>query len=111
MLSIRFSLLPGRVELTCSPDAIRPLSSLRVRFVSAASAGPQAFDAGIDDFLVNLYELMSWPAAGGDVDWQPELLELAESNNSDAQLVAARLAAPEVPRRNPPRSAEPGTPP
>jgi SNF2 family DNA or RNA helicase len=92
VLRIRFSTDAGRVELSCDPASAGVLQALRGRFTSGASIGLQTFDVDLDDLLVNLYELARWPADDPDVEWQPELLGLVESNARDAEVVGARLA-------------------
>ena len=91
MLDLRFSTRAGRVEISCSVDLSPQLHALRTRFSSSASIGGQAFDVAIDDFLVNLFELASWPASDADIIWQPELLRLVEANAADAAVVEARI--------------------
>lgn len=90
MLHLRYSAQAGRVELTSNAELARELQSLRGRFVTSASVSGQVFSVEIDDFLVNLRELASWPDP--DVTWQPELLSLVESNAADTALLSQRLA-------------------
>ena len=52
----------------------------------------KSFDLTIDDLLLNLQELVSWPTDDRDWHWQPELQALVETNDKDARLVAERLA-------------------
>lgn len=90
MLHLRYSAQAGRVELTSDPALARNLQSLRGRYVTSASVSGQVFSVEIDDFLVNLHELATWPDP--DVSWQPELLALVETNAADTALLGQRLA-------------------
>ena len=92
VLTLRFSPQPGRVQLTCDAELAPALQRLRLQYATGAGQGPQSIDIGIDDFLVNLYELANWPDDA--FDWQPELLTLVQTNAADAALVAERLANP-----------------
>jgi hypothetical protein len=47
----------------------------------------------LDDFLVNLHQLASWPAEDTQIHWQPELLRLVEGNARDAAAVTSELGA------------------
>lgn len=89
MLKLLFSPQPGRVQLTCDADSGPALQRLRLQFATGAGQSPQSIDIGIDDFLVNLVELTTWP--DDEFDWQPELLTLVQTNAADAALVANRL--------------------
>jgi hypothetical protein len=94
VLQLRFSARAGRVEVRGDPSNVAALNALRSRFASSISTAQQAFEVEIDDLLVNLFEMASWPATAGDVTWQPELLALVESNAADATTVETRLTAP-----------------
>jgi SNF2 family DNA or RNA helicase len=94
VLQLRFSARAGRVEVRSDLSNVAALYALRSRFVSAISTAQEAFEVEVDDLLVNLYEMASWPATAGNVTWQPELLALVESNAADATTVETRLTAP-----------------
>lgn len=93
-LSFRFALDSGRVEITCDESRTASLSALRSRFVSSQTISAQQFSVDLDDLLVNLYELASWPAADTDVDWERSLLDLVETNAIDAEILDARMREP-----------------
>lgn len=94
MLDLRFSLREGRVQLSCDPGSAALLQALRSRFLSAENINQLTFDLALDDLLVNLYELASWPPEDADVRWQPELRELVETNAGDARVFGERLDSP-----------------
>ena len=91
MLDLRLSSRAGRVEIASDAASGRYLQSLRGRFATATSISQVAFEVGIDDLLVNLHELTSWPAEDTDVRWQKELLDLVEANAGDAATLQAEL--------------------
>lgn len=90
MLSLRFSVRSGRVEVACDASRAQHLHSLRSRLPSAVSLTQHSFDVDLDDLLVNLDELAAWPD-DTDVQWQPELLRLVEGNAVDAEDLEERL--------------------
>lgn len=92
MLDLRFSSFAGRVTITCDPSHAAQLGQLRARFSSGISVSRETFEVGIDDLLLNLHELASWPADDSDWHWQPELRALIETNDQDSRSVADRLA-------------------
>ena len=75
------------------PASSVPFQALRSRFASATSINTLAFDLELDDLLVNLFELASWPAADTEVTWQPELLQMVEANHADATILNQRLTS------------------
>src|SRR4051794_27956909 len=85
----------GRVEIAADSDHRQSLHSLRTRFGSAQTITNHAFDVELDDLLVNLYELASWPATDRDVQWEPALLALVEGNAADSETVQRRLESDE----------------
>lgn len=91
VLSFRFSVRAGRVEIACDAPRVSDLQRLRGRFPTAISLTSSSFDLEIDDLLVNLDELAAWPA-DEDVHWQPELLRLVQGNAADANELEGRLA-------------------
>ena len=93
MLHFRLAVRAGRIEISCGPESAAELRGLQVRFPSSAGVSATAFELDLDDLLLNLDELLRWPEDDPDVTWQPELLRLVESNESDAQSASARLEA------------------
>jgi len=97
VLQLRFAVRAGRVEISCDPTSTIQLRDLQVRFPTSAGMSAAAFELDLDDLLLNLDELLCWPEDDLDITWQPELLRLVESNESDAQSASARLeASPDV---------------
>jgi hypothetical protein len=92
LLDLRFSSFGGRVTVACDKSQISELSRLRVRFTTATSVSQTGFELGIDDFLLNLPELISWPQEDSDWRWQPELRALIETNDRDSRTVAGTLS-------------------
>lgn len=90
MLSLRFSTHAGDVELACEEASAPALQRLRTRFSSATTRSRTSVSVGIDDFLLNLQELGTWPDE--DFRWQPELLALVEGNYRDALVIEDRVA-------------------
>lgn len=91
MLDLRFAASSGRVLVSCDPSSSELLQRLRSRFASATSVGSTAFDVSLDDLLVHLRELASWPSTDTEVRWQAELLQLVESNAQDAAALDGEL--------------------
>ncbi|PTL60797.1 DNA helicase [Paraconexibacter algicola] len=68
------------------------LQHLSMRFGTARMLGQRSTVIAIDDFLLNLPEIASWPAEDhSNVIWQPELLDLVQSSDSDARVMNSRL--------------------
>ena len=95
MLTIAFALRAGRVELTCDPEESRNLQTLRARFSTSEGHSLTAFTVDIDDFLVSLRELVTWPDPAA-VIWHKDILALVEGNGRDSATVGARLQDPEA---------------
>lgn len=93
MLDLRFSNLSGRVDVSCDPQHVGCLQTLRNRFATSASKSSCAFDVELDDFLVNLRELSAWPSADAEIHWEPELRRLVEGNALDAHTLREQLSA------------------
>jgi SNF2 family DNA or RNA helicase len=85
MLSLRFAVRGSRIEVSCSDDQVSSLVGLQIGFPSSNGLTANAFEVDLDDFLLNLDELFRWPEDDPDVQWQEELLNLVESNESDAE--------------------------
>lgn len=92
MLELALAVGPGRVQVSCDADSISALSVLQARFLTSRPKTAQAFDIELDDLLVNLRELASWPTTDPDVRWQPQLRALITGNVDDARTVQSRLA-------------------
>lgn len=107
VLELRFSTRAGRIELVCDPAHGPDLQVLRTRFASGIATDGQTIEVGIDDFLINLVELATWPEAENEVRWMPELLALVEENAADAAKVRAHLAG-ESTEIAPPIGFQPG---
>jgi hypothetical protein len=91
VLELGFSTFAGRALLSCDAASANRLQRLRSRYSTARSISNEAFDLEVDDLLVNLNELATWPSEDTDIRWQPELLSLVEGNATDAAIVEARL--------------------
>src|SRR5450830_828841 len=91
MLGLAFSPHSGDIELTCDVGSAAALQRLRTRFSSAATVSHISINVGVDDFLLNLQELGTWP--DGNLSWQPEVLALVEGNYSDTLVIQDRLAS------------------
>jgi SNF2 family DNA or RNA helicase len=100
VLDLKFSTFAGRALVSCDAASTDHLQRLRSQYSSGRSISHQAFDLEVDDLLVNLNELATWPPDDADIHWQPELLALVEGNASDAAIVQSRLsnAAESAPR-------------
>lgn len=94
MLDLRLSTLAGRAQVSCDQASAQHLQALRGRYASSISINNQAFELELDDLLVNLRELASWPVDDPDFRWQDELLTLVEANAADAAVLKARLSEP-----------------
>lgn len=70
------------------------LQRLAARFRSAHLRGRGVADVAVDDLLVNLAELATWPYPDS-VSWQEDLAALARETTLDAQNVAAHLTEDE----------------
>jgi len=93
MLHLRLSTRAGRVEISSDDDRRQVLQQLRTRFASATTLTPTSFELGLDDLLVNLDELVIWPADDRDVRWDRDLLTLVEGNARDAEMLRVGLEA------------------
>ncbi len=66
------------------------LQRLATRFRTARLRGSGVVDVAVDDLLVNLAELATWPHPDS-VSWKPDLAALAREATLDAQSVAGHL--------------------
>ena len=91
-LRLSFSARPGAVDLVCDPALSDELQRLGTRFVSGTATGPSSFRLELDDLLLNLYELSTWPLEyQATVVWDPKLRSLVQGNASDAAIAATIL--------------------
>lgn len=91
-LQLSFSLQPGYVEIRSPPALHDQLASLASRFVTSSRTGPVTHRFELDDLLLNIRELLAWPAEHREsVMWDPELLSLVESVSRDAAFVETVL--------------------
>ncbi|MGN8132571.1 DEAD/DEAH box helicase [Paenarthrobacter sp. 22069] len=96
MLDLRFSLIAGRVDVSCDEVSAPLLRTLATRFSTSLSSHKSSISIELDDFLVNLRELARWPSEDVDVRWDNGLLRLVEGNVQDSALVDSRLKADEA---------------
>ena len=92
MLELKLAAAAGRVIVSSDPASAAHLQVLRSSFLTAVSISNLVFDVELDDLLVNLHHLAVWPETDEDVRWQPELLTLVYSNDTDAKMMQSRLA-------------------
>ena len=59
MLRLQLAAQPGHVLVTADAERAEHLQTLRGRFASASLLGLTSFEVGLDDLLVNIYELSS----------------------------------------------------
>ena len=91
MLALGFSQRAGRVELASDAQRTDDLNALQGHYLAALSVAEYAFDVDIDEFLLSLDALLTWPADDEDFRWDMTLLQLIEGNEADAEVVAQRL--------------------
>lgn len=75
----------GTVLAETSSEALQALRRVQLRFPSADSFGKSAFEVDLGSFLGNLAALAQWQ--GTDVDWAPELRELALTILDDGEYL------------------------
>jgi len=93
VLDLRFSILAGRAEISADDKYSYNLQVLRTRFSSSRSLSELAFDVEIDDLLVNLGVLATWPADDTDIRWDERLLRLVVGNAEDANVLQTKLTS------------------
>jgi len=93
-LSITVGDAPTKARLRAGEGFEDDLRRMALSFSTAERRSPRVVDVDIDDLLTSLVALASWPQPSGVV-WEPQLQALATDSVKDAQVVAARLAAPE----------------
>lgn len=82
---------PSQVRLIASSEYSSELRRLGTRYASARQASPGVLELNLDDLLVNLGALASWPDPQG-VRWEPTLATLVQDVVNDSQSASARLA-------------------
>lgn len=90
-LQLYLSDRPGQVRLMVADKSNIPdLRQLSTRYASARQPTPGTLEIDLDDLLVNLAALASWPRT--DVEWEPELAALVQDIVEDAQAASQRLS-------------------
>jgi SNF2 family DNA or RNA helicase len=89
-LSIGFDITRTKAMLRTVPEHQGDLVQLIVRFPAGNMRGPLTAEVELDDFLVGISELASWPAPAG-VEWEQSLLDLVSGILDDADTAARRL--------------------
>ncbi|MEV6275707.1 DEAD/DEAH box helicase [Nocardia sp. NPDC051832] len=94
-LSLGFDVTRTKVELRTVPAYQRDFGQLTARISAGGQRGPLSAEIDLDDLLVNLTELATWP--NDDVEWAPDLAALVNGVLDDAEVVQNRLSdgAPE----------------
>ncbi|KUN32094.1 DNA helicase [Streptomyces corchorusii] len=85
-----------RVVLRTTEQHRQDLVQLAGRFRTGGQLGPLSASVALDELLVNLPVLSSWPDPAG-VEWAPELRNLVSGVVKDSRLVEERLAGPAAP--------------
>lgn len=82
---------PGRVRLMAVEPYTADLRKLSTRYPSARQPTLGTLELDLDDLLINLGALASWPDPSG-VEWEPTLAALVEDVVNDSQTAAGRLS-------------------
>ncbi|WP_425555498.1 DEAD/DEAH box helicase [Kitasatospora kazusensis] len=90
-LRISFDVTRTNAVLRAGPAFQAELAQLAARFGSAGTRGPLSAEIPLDDFLVSLEELGTWPAPEG-VEWEESLAQLVGSVLDDAEAAEQRLS-------------------
>ncbi|GGW20416.1 DNA helicase [Streptomyces capoamus] len=85
-----------RVVLRTTEQHRQDLVQLAGRFRTGGQLGPLSASVALDELLVNLPVLSSWPDPAG-VEWAPELRNLVSGVVKDSRLVEERLAGSAAP--------------
>ncbi|MEU3523299.1 DEAD/DEAH box helicase [Streptomyces sp. NPDC038707] len=85
-----------RVVLRTTEQYQQDLVQLAGRFRTGGQLGPLSASVALDELLVNLPLLSSWPDRAG-VEWAPELRNLVSGVVKDSRLVEDRLAGSAAP--------------
>ncbi|MCD0486170.1 DEAD/DEAH box helicase [Streptacidiphilus sp. ASG 303] len=95
-LRLAFDVGRTRVVLRTVPGHQSDLAALAARFAVGGQRGPLAVEIDLDDFLVGIGELGSWPAPES-VEWEDALLSLVNGVLDDAEAAELQLESGTVP--------------
>lgn len=90
MLQLQLALDPGRVQLACSDEHVEELRKIATRLVTATYIRPRVLEVDLDDLLVNVAEIATWPRPD-QVVWSDELARIVRDNFDDAESMRLRL--------------------
>ncbi|MCA1185209.1 DEAD/DEAH box helicase [Saccharopolyspora sp. 6T] len=90
-----------KVLLETSEEHRNDLARLSSRFSSGIQLGPHMASVELEDLLLQLHVLSTWPSPRG-VEWATDLQNTVESNIKDSKTVQARLEDPDAPDDVPP---------
>ncbi|MEO3798449.1 DEAD/DEAH box helicase [Nonomuraea sp. B1E8] len=89
-LRISLDVTKTRALLRTIPKHQNDLAQLAARFTLGSRRGPLAVEVELDDFLVAVGELATWPAPE-NVEWDEELAQLVSSVLDDAEAAEEKL--------------------
>lgn len=89
-LTIRFDVTRTKAVLRTDPAHQGDLVQLVVRYAAGNMRGPLVADIELDDFLVGISELATWPEPSS-VEWEQALLDLVGEVLDDADTAERRL--------------------
>ncbi|MEO3891691.1 DEAD/DEAH box helicase [Nonomuraea sp. B5E05] len=89
-LRISLDVTKTRALLRTIPEHQNDLAQLAARFTLGSRRGPLAVEVELDDFLVAVGELATWPAPE-NVEWDEELAQLVSSVLDDAEAAEEQL--------------------
>ncbi|MFF9072277.1 DEAD/DEAH box helicase [Streptomyces sp. NPDC014872] len=90
-LRIAFDVTRTRAVLRAGDGRQTDLAQLAARFPAGGQRGPLFVEIELDDFLVGIGELGTWPSPE-DVDWDDELAQLVGGVLDDAEVAERQLA-------------------
>lgn len=93
-LTIKFDVTRTKAVLRTVPGHQSDLVQLVVRFPAGNMRGPLVAEVDLDDLLVGITELGTWPAPSS-VEWDDDLLELVSGVLDDADTAERRLQSGE----------------
>lgn len=88
-LRLAFDVTRTRVELRTLPAFQHDFAQLTARISTSGRRGALSAEVDLDDFLVNLSELATWPEL--DVEWDADLRELVSGVLDDADAMQRSL--------------------
>ncbi|MGW4534304.1 DEAD/DEAH box helicase [Nocardia sp. NPDC004340] len=88
-LRLGFDVTRTRVELRTQSVHQNDFAQLTARIATRGQRGPVSAEVDLDDFLVNLSELATWPHAG--VVWDDDLIALVNGVLDDSETVERSL--------------------